>query len=108
MYFFHVRKRATLFRSVSYLYYTRSCTTYEFLHALHTNNIENKTLLLGEGSYMDEDLELLKVAAGLETVQLGSIGVYHYRLSDSARNVSTCSIISKPGPRVRYHKVICR
>ena len=49
---------------------------------------------------MDEDLELLKVAAGLETVQLGSIGVYHYRLSDSARNVSTCSIVSKPGPRV--------
>ena len=80
----------------------------EFLHALHTKHIENKTLLLGEGSYMDEDLELLKVAAGLETVQLGSIGVYHYRLSDSARNVSTCSIISKPGPRVRYHKVICR
>ena len=66
-------------------------------------------LLLGEGSYMDEDLELLKVAAGLETVQLGSIGVYHYRLSDSARNVSTCSIISKPGPRVRvdFVNVVC-
>jgi len=58
---------------------------------------------------MDEDLELLKVAAGLETVQLGSIGVYHYRLSDSARNVSTCSIISKPGPRVgEWSRGLCQ
>lgn len=54
----------------------------------------------GEGSYMDEELEQLKVSVGLETVQLGSIGAYHYRVSESPNNISTCSIIANGGPRV--------
>ena len=54
----------------------------------------------GEGSYMDEDLENLKVSTGLDTVQLGSIGVYHYRVSDSPSNISTVSIIVNGGPKV--------
>ncbi|ELT90741.1 hypothetical protein CAPTEDRAFT_219540 [Capitella teleta] len=59
--------------------------------------IENESQ--GEGSYMDDELEQLKVACGLETAQLGSVGVYHFRVSDSPNNISTCSVISNGGPR---------
>ena len=55
---------------------------------------------LAENSYMDVELQRLKVAAGVETVNLQGTGVYHYRLSDSVKNVSTCSVVSSPGQRV--------
>ena len=50
---------------------------------------------------MDEHIERLKTTIGIDTVQLGSIGVYHYRLSDTTSGLSTCSIIANSGPRVR-------
>ena len=53
---------------------------------------------------MDNELQRLKVACGVETMALQGTGVYHFRLSDSVKNVSTCSIVSSPGQRVyRYY-----
>lgn len=63
--------------------------------------------MTGEGSYMDDELEQLKVACGLETAQLGSVGVYHFRVSDSPNNISTCSVISNGGPRVSVCLDLC-
>ncbi len=57
---------------------------------------------------MDEELEALKVQAELDTIQLGSIGCYHYKLSDSANNMSTCSIVVQGGPRVSVDLSQCR
>ncbi len=50
---------------------------------------------------MDEHVGRLKTTIGIDSVQLASIGVYHYRLSDSTTGLSTCSIIANSGPRVR-------
>ena len=51
-------------------------------------------------NYMDNELQRLKVASGVETLILQGTGVYHFRLSDSVKNVSTCSIVSSPGQKV--------
>ena len=56
---------------------------------------------------MDEHVERLKTTIGIDTVQLGSIGVYHYRLSDSTTGLSTCSIIANSGPRVTTSQCSC-
>lgn len=54
----------------------------------------------GEGSYTDQTLERLKFDTGLETVQAASIGVYHYKVVESGQSFSTCTIISRGGPKV--------
>ena len=49
---------------------------------------------------MDEQVERQKTTIGIDTVQLGSIGVYHYRLNGLNTGLSTCSVIANSGPRV--------
>ena len=55
---------------------------------------------------MDEDIEHLKVTAGLETVQLGSVGAQHFNLSGSPSNMATFSVITQPGPKVLSNNVV--
>ena len=54
----------------------------------------------GEGSYTDQTLERLKFDTGLETVQAASIGVYHYKVVEGGQSFSTCTIVSRGGPKV--------
>jgi len=45
--------------------------------------------------YIDEEIERIKVVAGLELAHLPSIGVYHYRQTDCGTpHNSTCSVIA--------------
>ncbi|KAK2161587.1 hypothetical protein LSH36_114g03020 [Paralvinella palmiformis] len=59
--------------------------------------IENEAA--GEGSYTDQTLERLKFDTGLETVQAASIGVYHYKVVEGGQSFSTCTIVSRGGPK---------
>ena len=52
---------------------------------------------------MDEDLEHIKVETGLDTVQPANIGVYHYRVSNQAAVLSTCSVVVQGGHRVSVY-----
>ena len=50
---------------------------------------------------MDEELEQMKLMVELDTIQLGSIGCYHFKLSDTAVAMSSFSVNVQGGPRVR-------
>ena len=61
---------------------------------------------VGENTYTDGEFEQWKVACGLETTQLASVGVYHYRSTDNTHQLGTCSVIVQAGSRVRHHDCI--
>ena len=54
--------------------------------------------------YIDEEIERIKVVAGLELAQPPAIGVYHYRQTDAgAVHESTCSVIANHLTKVYIH-----
>ena len=56
-------------------------------------------LILGEGGYTDVEFQRTKAKAEIDSVQIGAIGAYHYRLN-GIQGTTTGSVISQAGPRV--------
>ncbi len=82
------------------LFWTNSTSSVRYSIGLGFCTPHLSLQISGEGSYMDEQVERQKTTIGIDTVQLGSIGVYHYRLNGLNTGLSTCSVIANSGPRV--------
>lgn len=59
-------------------------------------------LAVDDNGHMCEDCVSLKTKIGLDTVVLGTVGVYHYKVEGSLDIVNSCSLVCNNGPRVGF------
>lgn len=68
--------------------------------SVHPEGSTSIYYVTGQWQYMDEEAAKLCTRLGLATVQYSTVGVYHYRVTETRNAISTCSVIVNPGPKV--------